>query len=156
MASQFGSSNSLPIVVKGTEGWCVASRFQLGGLMKYWIIGLMSLVGANAFAVQVTSAELDAELKNIVVSVTYGGGCSSHKFSLKMGKCTRSFPVHCTAVVTDRTDDHCRALFFRKIVFSLEEYGLNSQYFSGATLRIRGDGDTRSSALVVLPEWASQ
>lgn len=130
--------------------------------MKYSSLGLFGFLAffgfmtANAFAVSVTGAALDAEFKNILVSVTYGGGCGDHKFTLKMGKCTRSFPVHCSAVLTDDTNDHCRALFFRTVVLSLKEYGLDSNYFSDATLRIRGDGDTQSAGVVRLPKVSSQ
>ena len=69
-----------------------------------------------------------------------------------MGACLESYPVQCSAKLLDLTNDKCETLFFDRALFSLESLDLNTRYYSGATIRIKGGSDT--SATVVLPEFS--
>ncbi len=109
----------------------------------------------SAFAAQVKSAKLDAQKKNILIDVTYGGGCGEHEFSLKMEGCAESMPVQCHADLIEKTDDGCLALISATVTISLKEYGLTESYYRNGSLTIYGDKDWQtnklSSATVRLP-----
>jgi hypothetical protein len=107
-------------------------------------------------AAVVHSAKLDAGGQNILVEVSYGGGCKKHDFSLDLGGCFETFPVRCEAKLVDNTTgDFCEAIVPATAVFPLKQYGLTDKYFSRGSLTIYGDLDWQtkkpSSATVHLP-----
>ncbi len=114
------------------------------------------LFAGNSFAAKVRSARMDQSNTHILIDVTYAGGCSEHKFALKLDDhCLESSPVQCTAELVESTNDGCEALIGETISISLEEAGLNDPYFAGASLTILGDLDWQtnkpSSVQVTLP-----
>lgn len=123
--------------------------------MKSTLLVILSLLAVNAFGASIKSAGLDAENKNILINVTYGGGCGKHDFSLKLKGCAESAPVQCQADLIEQTDDHCEALLSRTVVISLENAGLTESYYKNGTLTIFGDLDwqtnQKTKATVKLP-----
>lgn len=119
------------------------------------VLGLIGLVNANAFAAYVKSAKLDAQKKNILVDVSYGGGCGDHEFSLQVGECLETFPAQCSAKLIEKTNDNCEALISATVTISLEQYGLTDSYYQRASLTIMGDKNEQTnnptSATVRLP-----
>lgn len=115
----------------------------------------MSLTATQTFAAQIRSARLDASKKNILIDVTYGGGCGKHSFKLDLKGCAESYPVQCQAELVHQTKDMCEALIGNTVVISLADYGLNTSYYSKGSLTITGDQDWQnkkpSSATVFLP-----
>lgn len=126
--------------------------------MKTLVLAAMILMtAAPSFAATVRGAKLDASEKNILIDVTYGGGCGKHEFSLKsQGGCLETNPVQCTVQLIEKTDDHCEALVGDTVVINLKEAGLTGRYFSNAYLTITGDHDWKtkkpSQATVQLPK----
>jgi hypothetical protein len=123
---------------------------------KILAIAILSLfMVTQSFAATVKSAKLDAAKKNILIDVTYVGGCGEHDFSLKLGICYETYPVQCSAELIEKTTDGCEALISETIVIPLEKYKLNESYFKGASLKITGDKDwqtdTLSQAILRLP-----
>jgi len=127
--------------------------------MKKMFIALaaVGLISANAFGAVVNSAKIDDQNKNILIDVTYGGGCKPHAFSLKLQGCLESNPVQCKAtLIEDSEGDGCEALIQETIAVSLAKLGLDTPYFNGAYLTIQGDKDFEaggkpSAVLVQLP-----
>jgi hypothetical protein len=125
--------------------------------MKLKLLVLATLFTAGAQAAEVLSAKLDAAKKNILVDVSYGGGCKDHVFKLKLGGCLESFPVQCSAQLVETVvdgPDFCEAIVGETVKFSLKKYGLTDGYFKGGSLTIIGDKNFRgedSSATVTLP-----
>lgn len=122
--------------------------------MKTIILSL--LLSVPAFAAQVNSAKFDRSRDKILVSVTYGGGCEKHEFSLEIGGCRESFPVQCDAQLIEKTDrpDLCEAIITETVEFDLRDYDLDDPYYSGASLTIYGGLNHKgrvSSATVTLP-----
>lgn len=122
------------------------------------LITLALLVSSfSAVAAEVKSAKLDASKKNILVDVSYGGGCKKHTFSLQLGSCMESYPVQCSAKLVESIEggfDGCEALKYETVVFNLKQYGLTDSYFSKGSLTISGDKNFSgkvSSATVRLP-----
>jgi len=124
-------------------------------MKKMFVFAALTLMTANSFGAAVKSAKLDASLKNILIDVTYGGGCAKHEFKLEIGACLESFPVQCSAKLTDNTVDNCEALLMETVSISLESAGLNDPYYQGASITIFGDVDWQtnqpSKATVKLP-----
>jgi len=106
-------------------------------------------------AAVVKAAKMDDAKANILIEVTYAGGCGRHDFSLQVGGCLESLPVQCTVELIHKTDDMCEAFVRETIAISLAESGLTDRYFERAFLTIVGDKawntDKRSSANVRLP-----
>lgn len=124
--------------------------------MKSILIALITLTALASQAAVIRSARLDASKKNILIDVTYGGGCKTHAFELKMGICYETYPVRCQAQLVDLTnDDFCEALISTTVVINLKEAGLEDRYYSNGSLTITGaddGGGTASSASIRLPE----
>jgi hypothetical protein len=86
----------------------------------------------------------------IELQVRFAGGCKEHRFELQMKGCFESLPVKCTAQLVDlTTDDFCEAIVGQTIRLSTAQYGLQSEYYRGASIRILGDNGT--AATVRLP-----
>jgi hypothetical protein len=112
----------------------------------------------NSFAAFVNSARLDDAKKNILVDVSYGGGCKEHSFQLDLRMCIESTPPVCVANLVHTIEggfDPCESFRFETLVFNLEQYELTDSFYSNASLTIRGDVDDsgeKSKAIVILPE----
>ncbi len=125
--------------------------------MKLKMLALTILLSTGAQAAEVLSANLDAAGKNILVDVSYGGGCKEHTFKLKLGGCLESFPVQCSAQLVETVvggPDFCEAIVGKTVKFSLKKCGLTDSYFKGGSLTILGDKNFQgeaSSATVTLP-----
>ncbi len=125
--------------------------------MKLKLLVLATLLTAGAHAAEVRSANLDAAGKNILVDVSYGGGCKEHTFKLKLAGCLESFPVQCSAQLVETVvggPDFCEAIISKTVKFSLKKYRLTDGYYKGGSLTILGDKNFRgedSSATVILP-----
>ncbi len=122
--------------------------------MKTFLLAL--ILSSEAFAAQVNSAKFNQARDKILVSVTYGGGCEKHDFTLKLIACRESFPVQCDAQLIESTDrpDLCEAIITETVEFDIRDYGLDDLYYSGAFLKILGDKNfngRRSSATISLP-----
>ena len=124
--------------------------------MKF-IALVLALSSFSAFAATVNSAKLDANKENIVVNVTYGGGCETHTFTLNVGGCFETYPVRCSAELVETITngmDICEALINKDVVINLAKYCLDDSYFSRGSLTITGDKTMTgkpSSATVRLP-----
>lgn len=126
--------------------------------MKTLILAMtLALTAFGAQAAEVLSAQIDAEGKNILVDVSYGGGCKKHTFSLKVGGCLESYPVQCTAVLVEKIEggaDFCEAIIHTTAKINLKKAGLTNSYYKGGSLKITGDKNFRgelSAATVTLP-----
>lgn len=124
--------------------------------MKFIAIAL-ALSSLTGFAATVHSAKLDAAKKNILVDVSYGGGCKKHTFTLKVGACQETYPVGCSAELVEKTEggfDPCEAIVGQTVTINLAKYRLDEAYYANGSLRITGDKDQSgkpSSATVILP-----
>ncbi len=118
---------------------------------------IFALTSFGAVAATVHSAKLDKTKKNILVEISYSGGCKTHKFNLKMGACLETYPVTCSAELKETTvggPDLCEALVGETVTLNLSQYRLDEAYYAGGSLTITGDNDANgkpSSAIVVLP-----
>lgn len=116
---------------------------------------ILTLVSAQTFGATIREARLDSSKQNILLTVTYGGGCGQHDFTLDLQGCQGNGPLHCKAELVHRSHDVCEALIQRRLVINLAEYGLNSRIYKKSTLTITGDQDWRtkrpSAATVTLP-----
>lgn len=125
--------------------------------MKTLVLAAMIVMtAAPSFAATVRGAKLDASGKNVLIDVTYGGGCGKHEFSLKTRGCAESYPVQCYAQLIEKTDDMCEALVGTTVVINLAEAGFTGRYYSNGSLTITGDHDWQtkkpSQATVQLPK----
>lgn len=126
--------------------------------MKTFLILLaFSLCAFQAGAAEVRGARLDANKKNLLIDVTYGGGCAKHTFKLAVGACRESFPVSCDAVLIEKISggvDLCEAIISETVKINLKRAGLTDPYYRQGSLTIFGDqmfnGET-SQATVKLP-----
>jgi len=114
-------------------------------MKKMFLVSVLSLMAAQSFGATVKSAKLDASKKNILIDVTYGGGCGKHEFSLEVGGCLESYPVQCGAQLVHKTDDICEAMISETIIISLEKEKLTDSYYKGASLTITGDLDWQTN-----------
>ena len=124
--------------------------------MKVLILSaLVTLFSVQSFGAVIRSAKLDASKKNILIDVTYGGGCGKHDFTLEVHGCAETFPVQCQADLVEKTNDMCEALVGTTVVLSIAEAKVNTRYYEGGNLTILGDQNwqtkKRSSATVILP-----
>jgi hypothetical protein len=144
--------------------YCLALLFQnlgispernLSGVSMKTIAIILALCSFSSFAATVHRANIDASGKNILISISYAGGCKKHTFSLKMGGCLESFPVQCSAVLVDKGNgDPCEAIVSQTIAMNIAKYRLDESYYAGGSLTITGDRDMSgkpSSATVKLP-----
>lgn len=124
--------------------------------MKFIALAL-AMSSLSSFAATVHSAKLDATKENILVDVSYGGGCKKHTFSLNMKGCAESFPVKCQAQLVRKTVggfDMCEAIIGETVKINLAKYRLDESYYSRGSLTITGDMNSNgkpSSATVILP-----
>lgn len=124
--------------------------------MKF-IAMILALSSVSSFAATVHSAKLDASEKNILVDVSYSGGCKEHVFKLKLGACMETYPVQCKAELVEKVvngPDLCEAIVGKTVKINLAKYKLDDSYFAGGSLTITGDKDMSgkpSKATVVLP-----
>lgn len=124
--------------------------------MKFIAIAL-ALTSFSAFSATVLSAKLDANKENILVDVSYGGGCKKHVFDLKLSGCLETFPVRCFGALTEKTiggPDLCEAIVGQTVVLNLAKYRLDEAYYAKGSLTITGDIEISgkpSSATVRLP-----
>ncbi len=124
--------------------------------MKF-IALMLVLASSSSFAATVHSAKLDASKKNILVDVSYGGGCKKHTFTLKVGGCMETYPVRCSAVLVEKIEgglDMCEAIVGQTVTLNLSKFRLDEAYYANGSLTITGDLDMNgkpSSATVVLP-----
>lgn len=109
-------------------------------------------LSSPALATEVRSAKLDTNGENIIVNLTYHGGCAQHKFELNIEPCAESFPAQCKATVVDvsKQIDRCEAIVPATVVFNIAKHGLNKPYYSGASLSI--SGATSAAATITLPK----
>jgi hypothetical protein len=114
-------------------------------MKKMLMVGVLSLMATQSFGAEVKSAKLDASKKNILIDVTYGGGCGKHDFSLQVGACMETSPVKCSAQLVHKTDDACEAIIGETIVISLEKARLTDSYYKRASLTITGDKDWQTN-----------
>ncbi len=111
--------------------------------MKF-IALVLALSSLSSFAATVHSAKLDASKKNILVDVSYGGGCKKHSFSLKIFTCQESYPVTCFANLIEKVEggfDACEAIISETVTLELAKYRLDEAYYSRGTLLILGDNN---------------
>jgi hypothetical protein len=91
----------------------------------------------------------NADKKAIEINIHYGG-CNQHKFKLHIGICRQSSPVQCDAKLIDlMTTDDCEMIILDKVLITLHEAGLDTDYYKGASIMIQGDDD--SKVLITLP-----
>lgn len=118
------------------------------------LTAFVTLAAAQSFGAVVKAARLDSSKRNILVDVTYGGGCGKHEFSLEVGACGDR-PAYCLADLVEKTTDMCEKTVVETVVLNIEEAELSNRFFRGATIEIQGDQDwhsrKRSNAKVTLP-----
>lgn len=99
----------------------------------------------------IQNGRYNAETKAIEINVQYGGGCKEHKFQLQMGFCVKTYPLQCNAKLIDlTTDDYCEAFISRTVSISIHEAGLDDRYYTGASIKIQGAGNSNVS--ITLPK----
>lgn len=112
-------------------------------------------MASQSFAAEVVQARLDNKKENILIDVSYGGGCGKHDFSLKLEGCMESYPVQCMAKLVHVSQDNCEAMIFETIAIPLSAYGLLGNYYKKGSLTIQGDISWKtqkaSQATVILP-----
>lgn len=119
-------------------------------MKKMLTLAFLAVLTTQTFAATVESARIDKSGKNLLIEVSYAGGCQEHKFELSVGGCLESFPLQCSAILVDKTvGDSCEGLMFEEVSISLKKAGLTDDYFAGAYLTI--SGDRNSKANVQLP-----
>ena len=112
--------------------------------MKNILLGLVFLISLPASAALIQGGSVDLEKGVILLEVSYSGGCKDHEFSLQIGGCLESMPAQCSAkLIHKRNGDFCEMYINRTIEISLEDAELNDPYYSGASLGITGDADSR-------------
>ncbi len=118
--------------------------------MKLLTLALVTL-SFSSLAAEVRHAKLDIAEKNLLVDVTYSGGCSiKHTFSLELQGCQETYPVRCFAKLIEKAQPgyDCEVISNKTIKFSLKKYGLDESYYAGGSLIIKGN---TSSVSVGLP-----
>ena len=124
--------------------------------MKF-IALVLAMSSLSSFAATVHSAKLDPAQKNILVDVSYGGGCKKHTFTIKLEGCRETYPVSCDAQLVEKIEggfDACEAIVGQTVKINLAKYRLDEAYYANGSLTIKGDKDMSgkpSSATVKLP-----
>lgn len=123
-------------------------KFVLMMMMAFCQIFIVVLTESSP---RILSGRYNHRTKSIDLDVEYGGGCFEHKFQLRMGDCRESHPVQCSAVLIDETpNDQCARVSRRKLSFKLRTLGLDTDYYSGGMIEIKGLQN--SKAIVTLPK----
>ena len=124
-------------------------------MKKILAVLALALASTNSFAVTVAKGKLVRNSSGdeaISVEVSYGGGCKAHKFSLQVESCFETMPVQCDTTIVDATkDDFCEAYITETIELPLKQNGLLDSYYSGASITITGDRETKTH--VTLPRF---
>ncbi len=124
--------------------------------MKFIAI-VLAMSSLSSFAATVHSAKIDSLKENLLIDVSYGGGCKKHTFTLKVSGCQETYPVSCKAKLIEKTVggfDACEALISETVKMNLADLRMNDSYFANGSLTITGDMDMNgkpSSATVTLP-----
>lgn len=124
--------------------------------MKFIALAL-ALSTLSSFAATVHKARLDVAKENILIDVSYDGGCKRDTFSLKLKGCAESFPVQCQAELVHKTVgglDMCEVIISETVKINLSQYRLDESYYSRGSLTITGDMNVSgkpSSATIILP-----
>ncbi len=110
-------------------------------------------------AATIKAGRLDSTGKNLLLDVSYSGGCGKHNFSLSLNGCAESLPVQCSAKLIHETNDFCEALISKTITLNLAENGIKGSYFSNGSLTVESElagllGD--DSVTVFLPEMTDE
>lgn len=125
--------------------------------MRVLLVYASLVLSFSSVAAVVDAAKLDASKKNILVEVSYDGGCATHNFSLQVGPCTEGIRVDCPAKLIETISggiDTCEIRQVQTVVFNLRKNGLDAPYYSKGSLRISGSltrGGGVSEATVILP-----
>jgi hypothetical protein len=115
-------------------------------MKKTLVLLAVTILSATSFGATIKDARLNKEKKSIEIDVAYGGGCEKHSFKLDVGSCLESFPVQCSAKLKHNSNgDSCEAYIHQTLSFSLEELGLDEEYYESASLTIYGSGDSKAS-----------
>jgi hypothetical protein len=121
-------------------------------MRKFLIATTITLVTTSpTFAAKIKNAHLDDTKQNILIDITYGGGCGQNEFSLELQSCSKTQPVECTADLVQKSNDACEGLVHQTIAINLKK----SQIESNVKLNIIGDQDwkaKRASSATVLIE----
>ncbi|MEZ0391810.1 MAG: hypothetical protein ACAH59_06315 [Pseudobdellovibrionaceae bacterium] len=119
-------------------------------------LGLMAMA-LNSQATEIRGARLDATGKNVLIDVSYGGGCENHEFSLKLKGCFESYPVQCQADLVHLTEDHCEAYISETISINLAQSGIQGGYYFNGSLTIQSPEGApgKNKATVDLPAMNS-
>jgi len=119
--------------------------------MKIVILLVTALFAVSASAAEIKGGRFNKAKNAIELDVAYGGGCTQHSFSLKIGSVLESYPVQCPDVelIEDAKGDNCDGYIQETILLPLKDFGLNRSYYSGASLTIHGDYNTEVS--ITLP-----
>lgn len=124
-------------------------------MKKILSIVLLSLFASQSFAAEIIGASVDKMKGNLLLDVSYGGGCGTHDFSLKLEGCYESYPVQCEAQLVHVSNDSCEAIIRKIVVIPLSANGLLNSYYKRGRLTIKGDVNWRtdkpSFATVTLP-----
>lgn len=118
--------------------------------MKSLLMAVTLLASVSASAARITDARFNNVTGKIEVDVAYSG-CSEREFKLEIGTCMETDPVKCDARLVDvsgRSQELCQAFFEHTVEVTLDEAGLNDEYFSGASIYIQGG---MTNAIVRLP-----
>ena len=119
----------------------------------------MAFAAVTAEATMIRDARIDSTGKNLLLDVTYGGGCGEHDFSLELQGCAESFPAQCTAKLIHRTQDFCEALISKTVTVNLAQNGIKGSYYSEASLQVyvdmNGNGKQDKNDLGMLSETSA-
>jgi opacity protein-like surface antigen len=97
---------------------------------------------SGASAATIDEGRYNPKTNSIEFDVVYTGGCMDHDFVFELvNGCKESYPVQCTARLTDKTQgDFCEAIVNTTVSFTLEQAGLADSYYNGARLTVHGLG----------------
>lgn len=133
-----------------------AKPTNFGVYMKF-ITLMFALSSLPTFAASIHSAKLDATQENLLIDVSYGGGCRKHEFSVRVYMCGESFPLSCNAKLVEKIEggaDHCEAIISETVKINLKANDLADDFYRDAVITIEGDRNYRgetTSATVRLP-----
>lgn len=83
------------------------------------------LYSAPIFSGNIESAQYDSANDLLEVSLSFGGGCRSHRFELLLSPaCLETYPAQCHAEIAhvEGSDDPCEAMLFESVKFPLDSY----------------------------------
>ena len=114
--------------------------------MKKLIFVFVFFFCLQSYAAVINEGSFNSETQKVELSVSYGGGCSTHSFELELASgCAESFPVQCYLDLVHTTDkpDICEAYITQNIELSLPSEMLTDSYFQRAFITIIGAGESR-------------